>query len=374
MARSLMIPSSVLAAALAATQLGATDCGEILRDPGFDLWCGDQLCAWKVVRGEVAQVPTWHEGDDGVELVGADTAIYQLAAVTSVDTTCVEFELLADVAAGVDVRFQVDVFGDGSVELDEAIPAADWQPLTYRFEITGAYQGIGFWITKRSAGHAVVAELAARSCGEGVTATATISGLPAPAGAACTTGDTCASGVCAVFPGDFAPLTACGHCVVGAPCPNPGDVCGLAAPTAYTLYAASACVPAAAKPLGDACGVGGECASGICAFGVCSACFGDSCGGGACDLGARVEILADSGFYYPAPLVCDPDAHAGGTGAPCADADDCASGACNGAARRVCPDGRACTGDADCPAGGLFASGLDHTKCVNVGVLGGTCQ
>ena len=43
---------SILFVCAAASQLGATNCGEVLRDPGFDLWCGGDLCAWKVERGE----------------------------------------------------------------------------------------------------------------------------------------------------------------------------------------------------------------------------------------------------------------------------------------------------------------------------------
>ena len=60
-----------------ASQMGATKCGQVLRDPGFDLWCGDELCAWKVERGDVKRVATWHEADAGVELVGGDVAIEQ---------------------------------------------------------------------------------------------------------------------------------------------------------------------------------------------------------------------------------------------------------------------------------------------------------
>src|ERR1041385_4079047 len=88
----------LLAAALAASQLGATDCGGgITRDPGFDLWCGAALCAWKIERGDVRRVATWHEADAGVELVDPDTAIEQFTPVNSHDGTCIRFDLIADV-------------------------------------------------------------------------------------------------------------------------------------------------------------------------------------------------------------------------------------------------------------------------------------
>src|SRR5678809_894434 len=77
-------------ATAAAGQLGATDCsGGITRDPGFDLWCGDALCTWKIERGAVRRVPTWHEADAGVELVDPDTAIEQFTPVNSGDGTCI---------------------------------------------------------------------------------------------------------------------------------------------------------------------------------------------------------------------------------------------------------------------------------------------
>src|SRR5438105_10923360 len=85
---------TVIAATLAAGQLGATDCGGgITRDPGFDLWCGDALCAWKIERGDIRRAPTWHEADAGVELVMPDTAIEQFTPVNSLDGTCIRFDL-----------------------------------------------------------------------------------------------------------------------------------------------------------------------------------------------------------------------------------------------------------------------------------------
>ena len=40
--------------------LGAK-CGEsIVKDPNFDLWCGETLCNWQVEQGTITRAPTWH--------------------------------------------------------------------------------------------------------------------------------------------------------------------------------------------------------------------------------------------------------------------------------------------------------------------------
>jgi hypothetical protein len=361
---------SLLLGVVAASQLGATDCGEVISDPGFDLWCGEQLCSWKIARGEVDQVPTWHAGDDGVELLGTDAAIYQLAPVTSADGACLDFELLADVDVGVDLRFQVDVFGDGSIELDEQIPSADWRPLSYRFHIDGAYQGVKFWIVKNTAGHAVVAQLQARICEDPAAPGTTISGLPAPAGARCGVAADCATGICESIGGPFPPPETCGACEIGSACPEAGDVCGLALPAAYTLTTSTACVPTASKQLGELCAVNPECADGLCVFGVCSTCWDTSCSGGeSCDVAARVP-RSDGLGDVPVPFVCSPAGGLRAQGEPCFADGDCTSGQCAGTPRTVCDDGRPCANDGDCP----IREALEHGTCATVGVLGGTCQ
>jgi hypothetical protein len=136
--------STMIVAGAAASQLGSTDCGNALRDSGFDLWCGGQLCAWKVERGEILRVPTWNEGDPGVELVGADAAIEQLSPVDSGDGTCLEFSLIANVDDRADLELHVDVTGDGSIEHTERIPTSQWRPLSYKVRIKAPYAGVRF--------------------------------------------------------------------------------------------------------------------------------------------------------------------------------------------------------------------------------------
>src|SRR5262249_30223147 len=149
--------STFLFAGVLASQLGNTECGgDALKDPGFDLWCGDSLCAWKVERGTIARVPSWNKGDPAVELVGDDTAIEQLSPVDSSDGTCIEFTMIADVDDDVDVELNIDVLGDGSVEHHERLPSAHWKPLSYDLFVRQPYAGIRFELAKTGSGRAVV--------------------------------------------------------------------------------------------------------------------------------------------------------------------------------------------------------------------------
>jgi len=68
-------------------------CGTSLtKNPGFDLWCGDELCAWKVEAGSIRRIPTWHRSDFGVELLGEETVLSQLVH-TSVTCFFVELQV-----------------------------------------------------------------------------------------------------------------------------------------------------------------------------------------------------------------------------------------------------------------------------------------
>ena len=159
MRSSTLLSAAVAAAALAS--MGATDCGQIIDDAGFDLWCGDQLCKWDLDAGQIQRAATWHESDAGVELLGSDTKISQHTDVDNLDGTCIRFEMIADLDDSVDLRLQMDVYDDLSYEYDERIPAADWRALSYLVRMPSTYAGVRFRLYKRSAGHAVLANIGA---------------------------------------------------------------------------------------------------------------------------------------------------------------------------------------------------------------------
>jgi hypothetical protein len=355
---------SLLLVALAGTQLGATDCGRVLRDPGFDLWCGDNLCSWKVVRGEVRRAPTWHASDAGVELVGDDAAISQLAPVDSGDGACIHFELVANVDDDAEAYLEIDVFGDGSIDRKERLPASRWKPLSYNLAIKAPFDGIRFELSKRGAGAAVLGRIHAEISPDGCEGLPPIDGGPAPLGAACVEDAGCASGLCRPDPSSlFGVALRCVGCdpALGAAACEAGLSCGLGEARSPVRALPIECVPERGDELGELCLGDGECASQICNFFACSACRDDGgcTGGEAC------------GAAWPlGPAVCAPGEHRRLSGEPCATDADCASGTCNGGVRRTCADGRPCDNPGDCPVEG----GLEAGECTTVGVTGGTCQ
>ena len=354
---------SLLVLGMAATQLGATDCGQVIRDPGFDLWCGDDLCTWKVVRGDVSRAPTWHSSDAGVELVGDDAAISQLAPVDSGDGTCIHFELVADIDDAAEAYLAVDVFGDGSIDRSERLPASKWKPLSYNLSIKPPFDGVRFELSKRGAGRAVLGRIHAEVAPDGCEGLPPIDGGPAPLGAWCADDAGCESGMCRLDPTSlFGPALRCVGCdpAAGAAACGTGLVCGLGEPSSPVRDLPLECVPARGDDLGELCLTGAECASQVCNFFACSTCRDGSCSGGE----------ACQSAWPLGPWVCAPGEHRRQSGEPCATAADCASGACNGAVRKTCDDGRPCATPGDCPVD----SGLSPGACTTVGVTGGTCQ
>ena len=369
---------SALLVALAASQLGATDCGQITSDPGFDLWCGESLCAWTLERGAVQRVATWNEGDPGVELVGPDSAIQQLTPVTSFDGTCIEFDLIADVDASSQVYLNVDVDDDGVLEQMEQIPTSNWKPLSYAILVQAPYSGIRFELAKRGTGHAVLAQIRAHLADDNLClGLAPLVTGPQVDGEPCNTGADCASSLCTTSPfvvpftpGFFGGPGICESCDGDASCGS-GEVCGATAGASPVRAVPTACVAKGSAPLAAQCVSGPECASGICAAGFCSTCDSGSAGCANGEVCHRAWELGGIGY---GPTECDPGAGERAPGEACITDADCRSATCTGVPRGACTDGRECASDADCPFGTDDVTALHHGDCATVGVQGGTCQ
>jgi hypothetical protein len=178
-------------AAIACLSLSLAGC-PLDDDPGFDDWCGDRLCHWTLVDGEIAKAPTWHERDYGVELIGPQVTLTQQPDIHSV--ACLEFKVIADIDPAASVYLELDFLSDGTAEYTAQLPSARWQPLTFLVNAPTWYDGVTLTIRKETDGHAVLARL---ELGDSHDCTGTPIPLAnRPAGASCETADQCASGAC----------------------------------------------------------------------------------------------------------------------------------------------------------------------------------
>ncbi len=348
---------SLVVAAVAASQLGATDCGQVLKDPGFDVWCGNELCSWKLIRGDIQRVGTWHASDSGVSFLGSDSAIQQVSPVNSFDGSCIKFTMVADVESTTETFLHVDLEADGVVERSERIPTASWQPITILLSIGGSYDGIRFELSKAGNGRAVLANMGAEIAPDSECAgLSQIMTGPRPDGASCFNPEDCASGICFDL--------RCAGCEPGATgCGT--EVCGYSDALSPTLSEPLECIPAGSRELGERCKSGAECASGKCNDSRCSSCDGPTdCAGGQCGL------AWGSGTFTPGPHVCRPGEHTGAGGSACGADADCATDECIGSERKECFDGRPCQTRDDCPPD----SGLTPGECTTVGIQGGICS
>lgn len=361
---------SLIVICTAASQLGSTDCGTVIKDDGFDLWCGNTLCDWKVERGMIQDVPTWHAGDHGVALIGDDVAIEQVSPVASSDGTCIEFNLMANVDANVNAVLNVDVFDDGTIDLVEHLPTGTWQPTTFEMRMPDNYAGVRFEVAKTGDGNVELANIGAT-----VIQTGGCLGQPAlqianrPLAVPCDDASQCASGMCVsdpvISPEGASPVcVACGSDSCGS-----GNVCGASRPVSPLRGDPIECIPAASVPLAGQCATDADCATGVCEGQMCSTCKS----GSDCAVGETCNVAWTGGSDAPllelAAAECAPGLGRRTSGEPCVTNADCESRQCDGTPLSTCWDGRSCATPADCPY-----SGLDQTACTLVGVQGGSCH
>lgn len=371
-----MIPSKRLTAgclSLVALVLlrgeGSGGCGEpIFDNPGFDLWCGNELCAWTVDKGKIRRVPTWHRSDYGAELLGDPVVISQLSPITSADTNCLDFRLQADLDQGVSLVLEMDFLDDGSVEYSHPLASDDWIPASYKITPPSWFDKVRCIVRKRGSGRAVLTQIKVTKGGDCKEGPLDLKGRPE--GAPCEGADQCKSGRCEPVQQwrpdvDGAFVRACSGCSKDAHC-SAAEVCGLESGSEPWLY--MGCGSAKRHGFAARCMAGEECGSGVCCEGVCSECC-DSQGclpGGTCAL-RDWQSLGEDYEYQILPWQCSPGQGLGVAGAPCLKDDDCSSGSCSGTGqlKQCFLDGRPCQSGDDCPL---------WNTCLTMGEAGGLCQ
>ncbi len=180
--------------------------GDVLKDPTFRLWCGESLCDWKIDTGTVQRVPTWHPTDYGVSFVATPSQISQESAQGS---DCMEFSAVANVDASAQVKIQVDLNLDGTIDFEAPIAETNWRPakiLIHGPKNVG--EQLRFVVRKEGVGNAVLAELRLRRVDTCTGPRVTIKDLPVGArcgdGAECTSGDCCLGTCSQCCPGESA--------------------------------------------------------------------------------------------------------------------------------------------------------------------------
>ncbi|MCB9744794.1 MAG: hypothetical protein H6740_19540 [Alphaproteobacteria bacterium] len=339
---------------------------DLLDDPGFDVWCGDQLCEWEVEQGAVERVPTWHPEDEGALLVGDPVVLSQRANITQADATCIRFELVADVQADASLTLSLDFMDDGSAEYEHPLVSDNFEQVHYYITAPHWYDGVRFRIRKDGEGDAVLATIRATAV-----SLASCSGDPiavdnVPLGADCLSGEGCASGFCADVPlidsSGWLPASflTCGRCESSEDC-REGELCGVVFAGAYSAY--RACMRPPERLLGQACAVDEECSSGTCCEGQCSECCQDrGCAEGDCERREPFDSHTPEGAM---PFVCEATLGERQPGEPCMEGSDCASGLCpsSGVVSICDPAGESCRVSQDCDSG----------DCVAVSLLNGAC-
>jgi hypothetical protein len=315
-------------------------CGDnLIRDPSFDLWCGQNLCAPWQADGGVTRVGTWHKNDYGVALEDG-ASLSQLSDHAPVK--CIEFSIIADVDARAGVQVEMDFQDDGTAEYEELVPESHWATLRYLVNAPSWYHDVRFIVRKLGTGHAVLAQIKATSSDDCEKIPA-VELLDRPSGAACESAEQCTSGSCTqALPLEHA---SCAQCERDTDC-EAAELCGV---QVFAAGVARACHAPSERVLGAACAADAECASGVCCDGQCSEC----CDNVPCMDGK--SCAAHEEFLTVQPELCAPGAKDRAVGEACTDDSDCGSDDCQVAKPECyvrCED-ESCGGPADLDCGFL---------------------
>lgn len=147
---------SLLVVVSALLSLAVTCESDLIEDPGFQLWCGQRLCAWDLEQGEIRKVSTWHTNDYGVDLVGSPVLLSSPALRGS---SSVRVEVVSKIQNGARVTVEIDQDGNGTIDWSQAVPPSD-DFVSRSWIASGRLEGSGvYYVRKSGEGEAVIARL-----------------------------------------------------------------------------------------------------------------------------------------------------------------------------------------------------------------------
>jgi hypothetical protein len=276
----------VLTLVVLACAVLSAGCDDIIVDPNFHTWCGDQLCSWKLESGQIRRAPTWHPKDYGVELLDSTDAshVTAISQISKFSPQCFEFSTVADVAPEAQVTIGVDFNNDGTIDFEQPIAAIGFREQKTQVTAPLDYAGLRFVITKKGAGRAVLAQMDVQSSTSCTAKPVELKGQSL--GSSCAfSGSVCLSGICCDG--------VCAECCVSPTPPRDADG-GLLDPV-WACPNDGTCQPRVEQP------------------------------------NLATELLGQDGPHR-LPRQCDPGRRLHPAGAECLLDDDCASGVCDGEA------------------------------------------
>ena len=358
---------ATVSAATAVLTLGSCGDRDLLNNPGFDLWCGDELCNWEVASGAVSPAPTWHDQDLGALLSGG-VVMSQLSESSAGDADCIAFEIIANGPGSSSLTVELDFLDNGNVDYSATVSLENWAQSRQYITPPAWFDGIRFRL-RQTGDDVTIAQLRATAVEMSHCGAEPIVLTDLPDGAECLEPAACGGGACTTIDvpdsTDDWSIDTCGTCESSEDC-GPDEACGVTLGDYFFSY--QECGPSARHALGDHCATDGECATGVCCEGQCSECCaaGSCAGGGTCARTTQSVAGAPLGIM---PFMCDRGPRE--TGEACLGGTDCLSGLCDSSEGdlRICdPGGSRCDTDADCPWA-VFGG-----TCETLGRASGTCR